>query len=442
MRALLFYFCLPLIVAVGLRRPIWGLAIYLCANIIRPEMLFWGGNTGALIFKVSLGSALLGFLVSHESKVEPLAVRELWLVLWISLAVTVSLILTAFPSAPRVWDYVGEFYKLLIVCWLLLGTMQKKQQALNVIDILLFMAMLLSLWGWDQSLRGNERLEGLGGQAFGDSNGVAAFGVLFLPLALHKLFTANKWWQKIFGLDATILIAGLIVLTNSRGGFLGLVAGSCYLFLISPKKKWLGMCYLIILLGATLLLPDKYLTRIATIESDQEQQRDASSGGRLVLWQAGWLIFKDNPVFGVGLLNFAQAKAPYRSQLAGQFDSDLLDYSFQGYKVGHSTWFGQVLPEGGLFLAIPMSWLIVGFFWRARRLQWARPPTEETRPLYNALIGLEAGLFGYCVSISFIDSLLMPFLTVLVMLGVQLIRIIERVSEAATQPTSLQRDRA
>jgi len=409
-------------------RPFWGLAIYLSANIIRPEMLFWGGDSGTILFKVSIAGTLLGFFMSKESKTEALAVREWWLALCICLAMTVSVLLADLPPDPKVWSYVGDFSRLLVVCWLILGTLREKQQILHLIDILLLVVMLFSLWGWEQHFGGNARLEGLGGDAFGDSNAVAALGVLFLPLAVQKLFTAGQRWQKIFGLDATILIAGMVVFTNSRGGFLGLAAGCLYLLLISRKRIWLGICYFLVVLAVIPLLSDDYIARLSTIDNKNPEQ-EYSAGSRQVLWHAGWLMFKDHPIFGVGLLNFAKAKAPYRAQLEGKFDSDLLDYSFLGLggeKVGHSTWFGQVLPEGGLFLAIPFFWMIVGFFWRSRNLQWARPPTEETRPLYEALIGLEAGLFGYCVSISFMNGLLVPFLTIQIMLGVGLIRIIER----------------
>jgi len=421
MRVLLFYLSLPLIVGISVRRPFWGLAIYLCANIIRPDSLFWGEDTGMIIFKVSIISTLLGFFKSEGSKTEPLDVREWWLALWICLAMSVSVLFANFPDAPFVWSYIGDAYRALIVYWLILSILRKKEQALLLIDILLLMAMLFALWGCQQHFLGNPRLDNVGGQ--GDTNGVAALGVLFLPLAVHKLFSAQKWWQKLFGLSATILIATMIVFTDSRGGFLGLAAGCLYLLLTSRRRIWLGICYFLVLLTVVPLLSRDYVARLNTIDSNDPEQ-EYSAGSRMVLWNTGWLVFKDNPLFGVGLLNFPKAKAPYRAQLAGKFDNGLLDYSFLGYKVGHSTWFGQVLPEGGLFLAIPMFWLIVGFFWRARRLQWDRPVTEETRPLHDTLIGIEAGLFGYCVSISFINSLLSPFLTVHIMLGVQLIRII------------------
>jgi len=437
MRVLLFYLSLPFFVGIGVWRPFWGLVIYLAANIIRPDALFWGQDTAMIIFKVSIVATLFGFFMSGEKKTEALSVREWWLSLWICLAMTVSVHCADLPEAPKVWSYVGDAYRALILYWLILGILRTKEQALRVIDILLLMAMLLSLWGWQQSLGGNPRLEGLGGHA--DSNGIAAIAVLFLPLAVHKLFTAEEHWQKIFGLNAAILIAGMIVFTNSRGGFLGLATGSLYLLLISRKRIRLGICYFLVFLAMVPLLSDNYIARLNTIGSNtQNPEAEYSAGSRQVLWHAGWFIFKDHPIFGVGLLNFARAKAPYRMQLEGRYDSDLLAYTFedlQGTKVGHSTWFGQVLPEGGLFLAIPVFWLIMGFFWRARRLRWTdRPSTEEMRPLHDALIGLEAGLFGYCVSISFIDALFMSFLTVHIMLGVQFIRIIERSNSAQIIP--------
>jgi len=431
MRVLLFYLFLPFIVGIGVWRPFWGLAIYLAANIIRPDTLFWGQDTAMIIFKVSIAATLLGFFQSEGNKIDPLTVREWWLALWICLAMTVCVLFADLPENPIVWSYVGDSSRALILYWLILGVLRKKQQALQLMDILLLMATLLSLWGWQQHFGGNARLEGLGGF---ETNGVAALGVLFLPLAVHKLFTASEWWQKLFGLGATIMIAGMIVFTNSRGGFLGLAAGCLYLLLISRKRIWLGICYFLVLLAVVPLLSSDYLARLNTIDqSSKSPEEEYSAGSRVVLWNAGWLMFKDNPIFGVGLFNFPRAKAPYRVQLAGKFDNDLLDYSFLEYKVGHSTWFGQVLPEGGLFLAIPMFWLFMSFFWRTRKLPWTRPPTEETRPLYDTLTGLEAGFFGYLVSITFVNSLYSPFLIMHVILSVQVIRIIENSNPRQTQ---------
>jgi len=431
MRELLFYLSLPIIFGIGLKLPLWPLAVYLSANIIRPDALFWGDDTAVIIFRVSAGATIIGFVMGKESKSEPLTVREWWLLLWICLAMNVSVLLAYLPPDPRVWDYIGDAYRALIIYWLILGILQEKRQALQLVDIWLLTTALFSLWGWEQHFGGNPDLEGLGGQ--GDRNMIAALGGLFLPSAVHKLFTADRWWQKIFGLCASILIAGMIIFTGSRGGFLGLVAGCFYLLLTSPKRIWLGICYSLVLLAVIPLLSADYVDRLSTIDSKNPEQ-EYSAGSRQVLWQAGWLIFKDNPLFGAGLLNFAQAKAPYRyhPEVTRRFDWRLLNYSFLEYKTGHGTWF-QVLSEGGLFLAIPFFWLLASFFWRVRKLLWVGPPaTEETRPLHDTLIGLEAGLFGFCVCMTFLDALFSPFYPIQIMLGVGIARIIDKMTKMAT----------
>ena len=429
MRTLLFYASLPFITLLAIRRPFWGLMIYLSANIIRPEMLFWGGHTGAIIFRVSIGATLLGFLIYGENKSLPLIRKEFYLVLWGWIAVKASLFFSSYALHPKAAYYSEEFLKLCVLAWLVIGILNKHDFLLKSPKILLLFASLLSLWGWDQSFRGNERLEGLGGEAFGDSNGVAAFGVLFLPLALHLFLgeTRKKW--KILYFISFLLIGGMIVFTQSRGGFLGVVLALLYLFWRTPRKKKLAK---ILIVGVLLISPfagTAYINRIKTIEADEEH-RDFSSGSRLVLWHAGLLVFIDHPVFGVGLLNYPRAKIPYEDKLVGKYDEALLDYSFQGYKVGHSTWICQILAEGGLFLAIPYFWFIFNFFNRARKQhRKVRKKTNNDEiyitELYSILIGLEAGVFGYCVSLSFIDGLISPFLVIQILIGTQILRYLE-----------------
>ena len=431
MRSLLLYTSLPFLAFFGLAQPFWGLAIYLSANILRPEMFFWGGYGGSIIFRVSIGAALLGYLFRCQRVLAPLEYREFWLLFWLWLAVVTSLVFASFPLAPLAWDYCEEFFKLLIVGFLILGLVTDENRVMRMTDILLTMTSLLALWGWDQAFRGNERLEGLGGRAFGDSNGVAAFGVLFFPIALHKMLTERDRRQQLFGFVSTGLIAVMMVFTGSRGGFLGLSSAILFLLFRTPKKKALIWCMVIITLIASPVISSRYLERLSTITADREE-RDFSAGSRPVLWLAGLLIFVDHPLFGVGLLNYPQAKGSYRQVLTGKMDEQLLAYSFQGFKVGHSTWFCQVLAEGGLFLCIPFLWLILGFFLEAHRLRHARPPTYQTQGLHNLLSGLEAGIFGYCVSISFIDGLLYIFLPVQLLLGMQILRIIKEKDIEAT----------
>ncbi len=427
MRALLLYASLPLIVLIGLSRPFWGLLIYVAINVIRPEMLFWGGYTGNILFPVSIGSALLGFLFKGNRLFAPLSLRESWLLFWVWLAVTVSLVFTQIPLNPRAWYYAEELLKLFVVGWLILALVFESERIRQFEDTFLGAASLLALWGCQQHFHGNERLEGLGGYAFGDTNGVAAFGVLLFPLALHKLLTARDRKQRLFGLVSTVLIGLMIVFTQSRGGLLGLGVGVAVLWWLTPKRKTMVIALSLVGLLILPFIGQQYMSRVSTIAVDQEE-RDLSAGSRLVLWRTGLLIFEDNPLFGVGLLNYDRAKMPYEYALTGKVNQKLLDYSFQPRRVGHSTWICQLLAEGGLFLTVPYLLLILGFFWGARRIRRTRPPDQNTRDLHNLLCGMLAGIFGYCVCLSFVNGLLDIFLPLQILVGMQVIRAIERES--------------
>ncbi len=424
MRTLLFQLLLPFIAILSIKKPFYGLLIYIAANIIRPEMLFWGGQQGDIIFKLSIGCTIIGYLLQKkETTIKITGCREFWLALWVYLAICASLVFAEISLHTRAWYFATEFLKLWVLVWLILGIVTNRMLLIRMQDLILGVVSLLSLWGVDQYFRGNERLEGLGGTAFGDSNGVAAFGVLFFPIALNKLLTGENRKQQAFGAVATCLILLMIIFTSSRGGLVGLVGGSLYLFLTTRKKKNMAVLVTMAVLVGIPFLTGEYKDRMSTIAIGTGEQRDYSSGSRLVMWQVGILVFKDNPFFGVGLLNFARAKDPYRNSLAGTVDPDLLDFTFREYKVGHSTYFCQLLAEGGLFLTIPYFWLILALFFKAFLAKKGVAACEGNKSLFDLLTGLKAGIFGHCLSILFIDALMMPFLVIQIVFGGQIIRI-------------------
>jgi O-antigen ligase len=185
------------------------------------------------------------------------------------------------------------------------------------------------------------------------------------------------------------------------------------------------VCVLSVLLASPFLAKE-YTKRLATI-TVEGQERDFSSGSRLVLWNTGLLMFLDHPIFGVGLLNFAKAKRPYKHALSGKFDLELLDYSFRDYKVGHGTYFTQLMAEGGMMLTIPYFWLICSFVFGALRIR-KRKTTYEDEELADLLTGMEAGIIGHCLSIMFIDALFLYFLPIQLVIGGQIIRVLNKKS--------------
>jgi len=424
MRATIFYIILPFICLISLRKPLYGIALYLAINIFRPEMLFWGGNTASVLFKVSILCTTVGFLFSKEKKLEPLATIDFFLLFSIFIALCISTTFSSYIPNPKVWSYIKDYFVILMVAWLIIGTAKNANNISTLINILLYTITALALWGWQQSLLGNERLEGLMGKT-GDSNLIAAVGILFLYLSINKFFEGKTKHDKFFGLISSILIIGLVILTKSRGGFIGLILSLAYFFGSNKKLFKFIPIFLALAILSFPFIREQYSGRLSTISTDQTEL-DYSASSRLVLWYCGILIFSDNPITGVGLLNFPSAKMSYADELNGIFDSTVIDYSLQDFKAGHGTWFCEMLAEGGLIFTIPFLWYILGFIIKSYKIKKRLPVDSDSKTLYQSLRGIEAGIVGYCLCAFFINTLAFPFLIFQVIIGRHILRILEQ----------------
>src|SRR5690348_8194368 len=110
------------------------------------------------------------------------------------------------------------------------------------------------------------RAGGRGGGIFGNPNDMALFLVTLVPIAVALMMRSRSLaWKFAFGCGALLMMVG-IVLTYSRGGFIGLLA-SCAFFAWKAGGRKRG---LIILSGAVvviivLALFPGYASRLASI---------------------------------------------------------------------------------------------------------------------------------------------------------------------------------
>lgn len=408
MREILLLLLVVLSISWVFKRPILAMGIYLGANIVRPEMLFWGGGTGSYVFKLYFGlvivTACFGGYLRNIGRINN---RTFWLLVWLFIAVLVSTILSQYP-VYRGYYYVVEIFKVLILCALLYMLIDEFSEIMMLQNILLGCFSFLGVWGIQQQLLGNERLEGLGGHSWPDSNGIAAVYVLFFPVALAKLFsseTRREFWTAV---GIVVIMIALVVCTKSRGGLIGLVLSVVSYGIYSCNIQKIAVASLLMIVVAMPFVTDAYLERIENMTS--EESLDQSAKGRLILWELGLMVFADNPIVGSGFLTYPVAKMQYRSRMT---DLDPVSYAatfrttFK--KVTHNTYI-QMLSDCGLFGALPFFILVVGGIFsgiRTRRLQILYP---EKRAQILWLCGLSAGLTGYAACIFFIDAILQPFI--------------------------------
>ncbi len=149
------------------------------------------------------------------------------------------------------------------------------------------------------------RVRGFG--IFFDPNDLALILVVALPFLLSRGLSrgAGSIGGRALSLALTVPMLYCIYLTNSRGGWLALMAmAAAYLYLHVPYKKTAAVVGLAVAVAIFTLGP----TRMATISAEEGAAR-----GRLVAWADGNRMLKRYPVFGQGHDRFEEFSEDGRS---------------------------------------------------------------------------------------------------------------------------------
>jgi len=187
-----------------------------------------------------------------------------------------------------------------------------------------------------------------------DPNSLGITLVSGLPIVL--LFVLHgDWRDRLLGLAVAVMSVWAVLLTGSRTAVMCLVAFFAIWALTRKKAFFYIPAVVLILLLAWTLLPQQYQQRYLSVES---RDQDESYTNRIVAWHAGWHMFLDHPVLGVG---------------AGQFGiADGMKYwsgntSYRMWLQPHSLYV-QVIAELGCAGTIAFGLLLFRTFAHGRRL--------------------------------------------------------------------------
>ncbi len=235
---------------------------------------------------------------------------------------------------------------------------------------------------------------GVAGSSFlGDENDFSLLMNVMLPFALCLFRYERKMIMKLAYLTTALLCVVSIVSSQSRGGFVGLIAVLAVIWLASPRKILSLVLVGVLALGVYVAADQKYWDRMSTIEdTNQETNRE-----RLESWQAGWDMFKDHPL-GVGPGNYGIRITEY--------ERDLFVRNMWG-RAAHSLWF-TLLPElgiPGVLLYLALLRLNLRDLWYLRRLS-----TESDNDRFASLLSVAfmASLAGFFASGTFLAVLYYP----------------------------------
>lgn len=176
-----------------------------------------------------------------------------------------------------------------------------------------FGALVASNPSWQVDVGGQTIMRAIG--LFPDPHMLAFYLGLTSPFALAMLFFEKK--RRLLWFAVYCLLIAVLLLTFSRGGYLGLMAGLVAFFAfawhrieVTGKRFFIAFC----LATAAILLLAGWPVATRLISSFDVQE--GSNMGRLAIWRDSWQIIKKSPVVGVGLGNYPLAvdfSGDYRS---------------------------------------------------------------------------------------------------------------------------------
>jgi probable O-glycosylation ligase (exosortase A-associated) len=232
------------------------------------------------------------------------------------------------------------------------------------------------------------------GNYFADENDVSLYINMVIPFCYFLFPIEKKKWTKLFYIAALIIGLLTVVVSFSRGGFVGLVVMFVIVWLVSPRKML--SVFAILVLGTIVYFyaGETYRQEMATVTDTKESTANA----RLMSWASAWDMFLDNP-WGVGGNNF-QVRFP-------EYQGDRFGRGMWG-RVAHSLWFTLIPELGVVGIVIYFRLLFYNmkdiFSLKAKKTELS----DDERYLNSMSIALVASLAGFFASASFISVLYYP----------------------------------
>lgn len=358
----LFLFSAGLILAF-VKHPIYGVMAYMVEFYMSPSQAWWSSEVAEL--RWSLLAAAVTMVAAMLHPAPPLrppwykTKTSFWLIaltfwMWIQT-----------PWALNLDDQV--FMASLFTKYLLLYAMLYSCLAEERNIRLFYFAHILGcfLWGYMayENPGSGGRLENIG---FGDVAGSAfasmqlGTGIAFAGFAFLAATGLRRW----LAFSSLPFMVNAIVLTATRGAFVGLVGGALASIVFTPKSRRRTV-FLLLAIAPTLLFMlanDLFWERMSTIMPDVEtQQRDESAESRIVIARANLDMFLDHPL-GVGHRGNEKLSPEYLPvELLTNKNGTLV-------RAAHNTFMAILVDHGfiGLFLFIMLHLSIARSLMRAK----------------------------------------------------------------------------
>lgn len=307
--------------------------------------------------------------------------REVNLVLLLALAALLSVPFAINPS--EAWDNFTEFLKVVTMFIVFVNVVRTPGRLRSMLWIALGASVFMSITALADYragifLTGNVRIKGVLGGLFDNPNDLALHLVTMVPLALGLMLCGRGLIRKlIYGICIFFMVAGIVV-TFSRGGFLGLVAIAIVLVwrLGRQNRLMYSLIAVMLFIVFVVLAPGDYFGRVQSI-FDSTLDPFGSSTSRQDVLKISIRVALRHPLLGIGMGNF---------------------HIVSNHELVSHNAYTQVAAELGMAALVFYTIFVVTPIKRLRQLERETFGVPEDKRFHYLAVGLQASLIGYMVT--------------------------------------------
>lgn len=320
-------------------------------------------NTPKLIILLIISAWLLGHLVLSYKKFSPVLIVKDFEIILVVIFIA-SILVAFFFSEIKITALIGDnlrrlgilTYASMAIILLFAARAMTFYSALKLIQIAVLTGFLSSIYGLVQ-MTGNDPVAWNNPYnsiitTMGNPNFAAAAMAIFSLIALFSLFISSlSITFRLFSVLTIVLSLIAIYSSQSRQGILTLIFGiifyfGVYIFMNFPKYK---LPTLFALFASSLMLIAGMLQKGPFAVYLYKE----SVSVRGYYWRAAIEMFKENPLFGVGLDNYGGFFKQYRES------AYVIKYGFDITSSNAHNVILQLFSTGGLFVGVSYCALLI-----------------------------------------------------------------------------------
>ncbi len=329
--------------------------------------------------------AMIAHAITHEGFKFKFDGVGFFIIVFIAIYVVAAMTSFAPVKSFSIW---AIYFVFMAVYFAIINFVNSKKALMNLVTTFVISGFLVCLYGimqylfgWDtaQAWMDEEMFEDIKMRIYstlGNPNVLGEYILLVLPASIGLMWTTKKTCAKIVYAGISALMFAALILTFSRGCWIGIMAAAAVFITFAAGKLWgLGLIALPII---PMILPESIINRFSSIGD----MKDSSTSYRVYIWMGTLAMMRDFWVSGIGMGQEAFTQVyPF--------------YSYNGVVAPHShNLFLQILVESGVAGILVFAIILILFI---KRVIVGYQFGGKGDALSTLMTALTAGICGFLV---------------------------------------------